>query len=131
MQAASDRINQNRAETARMVQAAIARARPRQQQVATRMIRIRTTLRLARSILLSALTAVTLFAAFIFGGPFEYLVQRLGYAAPRTNAAPLEAAAQAQPPTDVNPDAPLLLRLDSNMHLGANLNQPPQSKEKP
>lgn len=131
MYASCDRIAQNRAETARMVQAAIARARPRQKQVASRMIRIRTTLKLARTIVLSTLTAMALFVAFVFGGPFEYLVQRLGYIAPGATAVPIEARAPSQSPIDVHPDSPLLLRLDSRMDLGANMNQPPQPKEKP
>jgi len=50
--AACARIDQNRAQTARMVQAAIARSQPRQQLVASRKIRLRTAVRYMRAVLL-------------------------------------------------------------------------------
>mgnify|MGYP000025137751 CR=1 FL=1 len=121
------RIEQNRAETARLVQAAIARSQPRQQQVAIRRIRLRITARLVAAVIVSVVVAVTLIALITFGGPLEYMASRLGWIKPTPNS----VSAPVVPVADFNTSAALNLRLESSVDLGTISNQPRHPKETP
>lgn len=67
----------HRAETRLMVQAAIARALPRQAAVARRRIALRLGLRLAGATSLSAAAGGALLMVLMFGGPAEMLANQL------------------------------------------------------
>ena len=131
MDAACARIDQNRAQTARMVQAAIARSQPRQQQVATRKIRLRTTVRYMRVVSLWLLAAGTVFAAFALVGPLDFVANRLGYTRINATPAPAPTPVGARPVIDFSPETPIHLRLESHVDLGAISNQPLLPKENP
>lgn len=131
MDAACARIDQNRAQTARMVQAAIARAQPRQQLVATRKIRLRTAMRYMRAVLLWGLAAGTVMAAFAFVGPLDFVANRLGYVRINATAEPASTLVGARPVLDFSPETPIYLRLESHVDLGAISNQPLLPKENP
>ena len=131
MDAACARIDQNRAQTARMVQAAIARSQPRQQLVASRKIRLRTAVRYMRAVLLWGVAAGTVLAAFVFVGPLDFVASRLGYSRINATAAPAPTPVGARPVADFSPETPIHLRLESHVDLGAISNQPLLPKDKP
>ena len=131
MDAACARIDQNRAQTARMVQAAIARSQPRQQLVASRKIRLRTAVRYMRAVLLWGVAAGTVLAAFVFVGPLDFVASRLGYSRINATAVPAPAPVGARPVFDFSPETPIHLRLESHVDLGAISNQPLLPKENP
>lgn len=131
MDAACARIDQNRAQTARMVQAAIARSQPRQQLVATRKIRLRTAVRYMRAVLLWGLAAGTVLAAFAFVGPLDFVANRLGYSRSNATAAPAPEPGSARPVSDFGPETPIHLRLESHVDLGAISNHQLHPKENP
>lgn len=131
MDAACARIDQNRAQTARMVQAAIARSQPRQQLVATRKIRLRTAVRYMRAVLLWGMAVGTVFAAFALVGPLDFVANRLGYTRINATPAPAPTPVGARPVIDFSPETPIHLRLESHVDLGAISNQPLLPKENP
>lgn len=107
MSVSDSHLAAHRAETRRLVQAAIARALPRQAAVARRRIALRLGLRLAGAASLSAVAGGALLMVLMFGGPAEMLADQL---------MALEADHADRPAAQFAwTQGPIALRLDLNL----------------